>query len=378
MLKTYKYRLYPTEDQKYQMARIFGCVRFVYNLGLETKIHYWKNYKKSISCFELITQMVQLKKEEEVGWLKEAPAQALQMALRNLDNAFTSFFRKQNKFPKFKSKKSKQSFQLPQEVYVNFEDNKVSMPKIKWVTCIFDRQFTGKIKTCTISKTKTDKYFISVLVDDGKELPKKKKITEKTAVGIDLGIKHFAILSDGTKIENPKFLEKSLNRLRIEQRTLARRFKGKGKEQSAGWNKQKLVVALLYEKIANQRKDFLHKLSTSITKNYNTICIEKLDIAGMLKNKQLSRQISDVGWSLFDEFLKYKAEWQGKNLIQLGQFEPSSKICSVCGAINRDLKLSDRVWTCKNGHELDRDVNAAVNIKDFGLRTKPLLVNVKH
>lgn len=208
----------------------------------------------------------------------------------------------------------------------------------------------------------------------------KKPIKESTAVGIDVGLKHFATLSNGTKIENPKFLFHSLKRLRIEQRTLQRRYKKgvKYNEQSNGYKKQRLVVAKLYEKIAFQRKDFLHKLSTDIINSHDSICVENLNIAGMVKNKNLSRSILDVAWSEFIRQLKYKIDWNGKNLLQIGRFEPSSKLCT-CGELNNDLTLADRVWTCKKcGAAHDRDELAANNIKTFGLRAKPLSVNVRH
>ena len=211
-------------------------------------------------------------------------------------------------------------------------------------------------------------------------MPKKKLIKEKTAIGIDVGLKHFATLSDGTKIENPKFLFHSLKRLRIEQRTLQRRYKKgvKYDEQSTSYKKQKLVVAKLYEKITNQRKDFLHKLSTDIVNNHDSICVENLNIKGMMKNKRLSRSISDVAWSKFFSYLKHKSDWYGKNLLQIGRFDPSSKLCT-CGELNNDLTLADRVWTCKKcGTKHDRDELAANNIKTFGLRAKPLSANVKH
>jgi putative transposase len=217
------------------------------------------------------------------------------------------------------------------------------------------------------------------LVENGKELPKPKKIKEKTTVGIDVGLKTFATLSDGQKFENPKYLHQQLQRLKKEQRTLARRYKRgvKISDQSKGYHKQRLVVAKLHEKISNQRADFLQKTSTAIIKQYDTICLEDLNIAGMIKNKNLAKAISDVSWSEFNRMLEYKAEWYGKNIRYIGRFDPSSKICSVCGTINKELKLSDREWNCeKCSTPHDRDENAAKNIKIFGLRTKPSTVNV--
>jgi putative transposase len=211
-------------------------------------------------------------------------------------------------------------------------------------------------------------------------LPKKKPIKEKTAIGIDVGLKHFATLSNGTKIENPKYLFHSLKRLRIEQRSLQRKYK-KGKkfeEQSNSYKKQKLVVVRLHEKISNQRKDFLHKLSSAIVKQNDTICVENLNIEGMVQNRNLSRSILDVGWGMFISQLKCKSKWYGKNFIQIGRFEPSSKMCS-CGYCNSGLSLADREWTCSKCKKIyDRDILAANNIKNFGLRTKPSIGNVVH
>ena len=379
MLKAFKYCILPTEEQQTQLAQIFGCVRFVYNLGLETKITAYKQYGKTLNCFDLINQVVDLKEEEE--WLKECPSQALQMSLRNLDNAYTAFFRGAG-FPKFKSKRGKQSFQLPQGVKVDFggadrRNGKVFLPKLKWVNCVFSREFSGKIKTVTVSRVPSGKHFVSFLVDTEQPKPIKQPISRDTAVGIDLGVKVFATLSDGQVFANHKFLSQSLNRLRLEQRTLARRFKKGQKEQSKNWQKQKLVVAKLHETITNQRKDFLHKASTQIIKEYDTVCLENLNTSGLLQNRKLSRAIGEMGWAEFNTMLEYKAEWYGKNILRIGRFEPSSRICSVCGWHNKELKLSDRVWTCANGHTVERDQNAALNILDFGLRSQPLLGNVR-
>lgn len=376
MLKSYKYRIYPNDKQKEQLTKFFGCCRFVYNLGLETKINAYISHKKNITCFDLIKQMTELKNSEAI-WLNECVAQTLQMSLRNLDNAYTSFF-KGNGFPKFKNKYSKQSIHFPQDVSIDFDNNIIKIPKLKNVNAIFDRKFEGKIKTVTVSKTTTDKYFVSILVENQDLIPDKKPIIEDTSVGIDMGVKTFATLSDGTSFENIKSLRSNLKRLRVEQRSLARK-RVKGKVQSKRYLKQKLVVAKLYEKISNQREDYLHKVSTSIIRKYDTIVLEDLNIKGMMSNHKISQSIGDIGWNKFELMLKYKAELYGKNLIYIGRFEPSSKICSNCGIINKDLKLHHREWTCSNCNTThDRDVNASINIKKFGLRNKPSIVKVSH
>jgi len=369
MIKAFKYRIYPNLLQTEQLKCIFGSVRYVYNLGLETKISAYTSARVNLSCFDLNKQVTELKQTEQCSWLKDSPSQALQMSLNNLDNAYTAFFKGKG-FPKFKNKHSKQSFQLPQHVKIDLENSKIFIPKLKWVPIIIDRTFEGIIKTCTVSKSTTGKYFISIQVDTGIDGPTKPEIDENTTIGIDLGIKDLAILSDGTKFENPRWYKKAQKQLRIEQRTLSRRFKKGQKEQSNGYKKQKLKVAKIHEKIKNQRVDNLHKITTSITKKYNTIVLEDLNVDGMMKNHCLAKAIQDVSWSEFRRQLEYKTEWYGKNLIFIGRFEPSSKTCSNCGIINKELTLKDREWTCKCGIEHDRDINAANNIKNFGLRNK--------
>jgi putative transposase len=377
MLKAYKYSLNPNDAQKEQLANFFGSSRFVYNLGLETKISAYTQSKKNLTCFDLMNQMKDLK-DNEATWLSESPSQVLQMSLRNLDNAYTNFFRGGG-FPKFKSKHNKQSIQFPQGVHINFDKGIVFLPKLKNVNVILHRQFEGEIKTVTVSKTPADKYFVSFLVDNKTKILSKKPILEATTVGIDMGIKTFATLSDGTSFDNIKSLRSSLCQLRKEQRTLSRRLTKNSKFQSNNYLKQKIVVAKLHEHIRNQREDYLHKISTSIIKKYDTICLEDLNVKGMMKNHKLALAIGEVGWNSFENKLTYKAEWYGKNIIYIGRFEPSSKICSTCGTINKELKLQHRNWCCGScGTTHDRDVNASINIKKFGLRNKPLHANVSH
>ncbi|MFN3381229.1 MAG: RNA-guided endonuclease TnpB family protein [Runella zeae] len=365
MLKAFKYELAPTPEQTNHLNQIMGSCRFVYNLALETKIHvYTKGV--SVNCFDLMKQLTELKTEFE--WLYESPTHALQHAISNLDNAFSNFFKGRAKFPRFKSKRHKQSFHVPQGVKVDWEAGALFLPKLKWVKLIVSRGFNGTIRNATVSKTPTGKYFVSILVETGQAAAVKNPMVGHTAVGIDVGLKHFATLSDGSKIDNPKFLFHSLKRLRVEQRTLKRRFRKGAKEQSKGYQKQNLVVAKLHEKVSNQRKDFLHKTSTAIVKQFDTVVMEDLNIVGMVKNKNLSRSIADVGWSMFENQVRYKCEWYGKNFEQIGRFEPSSKICSSCGQHKGELVLSEREWTCaKCETKHDRDLNAAINIRNFGL-----------
>ena len=247
MLKAYKYRLYPNEDQKGLLTNIFGQVRFVYNLGLETKITAYAGNKENIDCFDLNKQVKELK-DTECEWLKESPSQALQISLRNLDNAYTNFFRGKG-FPKYKNKHGKQSFSLPQGVSLSKDNKQIFIPKLKWVGIDLHRTFKGEIKTVTISKTVTNKYFVSILVDTKQELPKKRPIIEQTAVGIDLGIKDFVICSDGKKFENQNFFKSEVRKLRVAQRSLSRKTKG-----SNHYIRQKMVVALLHERVKTKGK----------------------------------------------------------------------------------------------------------------------------
>jgi len=365
MLKSYKYRIYPNREQKDMMTRIFGQVRFVYNLGLETKISAYAGNKKNINCFDLNKQITELK-NTEAPWLKESPSQALQMATRNLDNAYHNFFNGSG-FPKFKNKYGKQSFQLPQGVFFSENKKQIFLPKLRYMDIDLHREFKGEIKTITVSKSTTNKYYVSILIDTGELKPKKKPIIFKTSVGIDLGIKDFVITSDGKKFKNHDFFKSSMNKLRIEQRSLSRK-----KKNSNHYLKQKMVVALLHEHIRNQRQDYLHKISKYLVDNYDTICMEDLNVSGMVKNHNLARAISDMGWSELISMVGYKCDWYGKNQSIIGRFDPSSKTCNVCGYINRNLKLTDREWTCPKCYTFhDRDVNAGKNIKNFGLRNKP-------
>jgi putative transposase len=363
MLKAYKYELRPTTEQKMQLNQAIGCCRFIYNLALETKNAAYQSGKR-LSCFDLINQLPDLKKD--LLWLKEVPAHSLQQAISNLDNAYTNFFKGRSKFPTFKKKSGRGSFRIPDAIKVDFDNWNVMLPKYGKIDFNRDRVFNGLVKQATVSKTPTGRYFISILVDTILKEPLLKPIKESTAVGIDLGIKHFAVLSDGRKVDNPRNTLLLSKQLRIAQRSLSRKKKG-----SKHRERQKLVVAKLHEKITNRRKDFLHKLSNEITNQYDTICLETLNISGMIKNKSLAKHISDASWSEFVRQLEYKAKWRGKNILRIGTFEPSSKMCS-CGKINKELKLSDREWTCVHCNTThDRDLLAANNIKRFGLRTPP-------
>lgn len=361
MYRAYKYQIFPSPDQKNLIDRNIGCVRWVYNWGLNHKIESYQKEGKAISRFDIQKQLPVLKNNIQTEWLSEACAQSLQASLENLDQAFTKFFKQKNSFPKFKSKRdSKQSYSMPADVKIDWKNNKVKIPKVKEIDICLSRKFSGKIKTSTISKTPTGKYYISILVDNGLELPTKRIPNQSEAIGIDLGIKDFATLSDGNKISNPKHYRKQMVKLARLQRRLSR----KGKDSSNRY-KQRIKLAKHHERVRNLRKDFLHKLSTKIVRENQTICMENLNVAGMRKNRKLSLSISDAGWGMFKQMIDYKCDWYGKNLLTLGRFEPSSKMCS-CGIINTNLTLRDRIWTCSICNTThDRDVLAAQNIVRF-------------
>ena len=356
MFKANKYRIYPTNSQKELIAKHIGCSRFTYNFALETKNSVYLGSKQNLSSFDLIKKLPELKKECE--WLKEVNSQSLQQSIQNMDIAFKKFFKGAG-FPKFKSKhKGRQSFSVPQNVIV--ENDLLIIPKFKeGLDIVLHRPIKGTIKSATISVTPTGKYFASILVDTNEIIPQKAAIKENTTIGIDLGIKDFAITSNEEVFENQKNLRKAQSKLKYVQRKYS---KNKGKR-----TKQRL--ALLHEKVENKRKDFLHKTSTKLIRENQTIALETLNVAGMVKNHCLAQAISDVSWSTFVTMLEYKADWYGKNILRIGRFAPSSKCCNICGTINKELTLKDREWTCpKCNSVLDRDVNASINIKSFALK----------
>jgi putative transposase len=359
VFKAYKYRLYPTETQKELIAKHIGSARFVYNLALETKNTAYLGGKVNVSTFDLINQLPDLKKE--CPWLKEVNSQTIQQSVINMDVAFKKFFKGAG-FPRFKSKhRGKQSFHAPQNVVVDAEKSELIIPKFKkkGIKINLHREIKGVIKNATISRTPTGKYFVSILAETQKPMPIKAPINEQTTIGVDLGLKDFAITSDGEVIGNPRHLKKAMDRLKFVQ---SKYSKNKGK-------RTKKQLAILHERVKNKRKDFLHKTSIKLIRENQTIAIETLAVKNMIKNHCLAQSISDASWSTFVSMLEYKADWYGKNVLRIGTFSPSSKTCSSCGSINRELALKDREWTCGScGTTHDRDVNAAVNIKFFALK----------
>ena len=376
-LKAYKFRIYPTEEQEIFFAKTFGCVRKVYNLMLNDRKKAYEEVKNDPSKKMIFPTPAKYKKE--FPFLKEVDSLALANAQLNLDKAYKNFFRdKSVGFPRFKSKKNPvQSYTTNnQNGTVALIDNKfIKVPKLKSLIRIkLHRQPKGMIKSATISRHASGKYYISLLCkEEINELPK-----TNSAIGIDLGITDFAILSDGQKIDNHKFTSKMEKKLKREQRKLSKRAllaknKGIPLSEAKNYQKQKRKVARLHEKVMNQRTDFLNKLSTEIIKNHDIICIEDLNVKGMLRNHKLARSISDVSWSSFVAKLQYKADWYGREIIKVDTWFPSSQICSECGHKDGKKSLDIREWTCPICHtHHDRDINASINILTEGLRIQSL------
>ncbi len=359
MNKAFKYRLCPTQEQQEMFAKTFGCVRFIYNKMLSDKIEYYKETKQKLN-----NTPAQYKKEFE--WLNEVDSLALANAQMNLQSAYNNFFRNTKVgFPKFKSKKHKKNIYTTnnQNGTISIIGNHIKLPKVGNVKIVYHRIIPDdyKIKSAAITRTRSDKYFVSVLVECDND--KSFEYTGKN-VGIDLGLKYFIITSEGLKISNPKYFVKSQNKLAKLQRELSRKTRG-----SSNYNKAKFKLAKQCEHIANQRNDFLQKLSTQLVKDYDIICTENLNVEGLLKNHSLTKSISDVSWSMFISMLTYKCDWYSKRLVKINRFYPSSKLCHSCGYKNNNLTLADRYWTCPECRtNLDRDINAAMNILNEGLR----------
>jgi len=358
MYKAYKYRIYPTSQQEASLARSFGCARWFWNYALNLCQETYKNTGKGLSRGYIQGLLPALKKEYE--WLKDPYSQCLQVVALNLYTAYKNFFDKRAMLPRFKSKHGRQSISYPQNV--KFDDDSINLPKIGLVYCQRHRNFEGDIKTVTVSRNPDGKYFVSVLVDDGKANPELVPVGK--AVGIDVGLTHFAITSDDSKFDNPRYLLKRQRNLKRKQQKQSRKKKG-----SQNRSKARLAVAKVHSKIAQCREDFLHKLSRKIVNENQVIAVENLNIKGMVTNHNLAKAISDVGWGMFCTMLKYKTESEGKQYIEIDRFFPSSKTCHLC--LNRvdNLTLDVRAWTCKHcGTHHDRDVNAAINIRNEGLR----------
>jgi putative transposase len=358
IFRTYQFELQPTQEQKVLLDKHFGCIRYVYNYFLNERKEQYQTDKKSDNYYAQAKTLTELKKKEETIWLKEVNSQSLQFALRCLDTAYVNFFRGNAKFPRFKSKKKKNTFTIPQ--FAKLENERFYAPKFKeGIKVNVHREVKGEIGKCTLSKTPNGKYFVSILSEEQYQ-PK-----EKTGAvcGIDLGLKDFAITSDGIKFKNNRYTKKYERDLAKAQKHLSRKQKG-----SNSYEKQRRKVAKIHEKISNTRQDVLHKVSHQLVSDYDIIALEDLNVKGMMGNRKLSKHIADASWGTFVRLLEYKADWNDKQVVKINRFYPSSKTCCECGWINQDLNLSVREWTCKNGHHLDRDENAAKNILKEGLK----------
>lgn len=358
--KSYKYRLYPSPEDKELLSLHFGHCRFVYNYFLKEKQEFYLKNKKTLNYNNCSQALTTLKKQKEYAWLKDVNSQSLQQSLKNLETAFGKFFSKKSKFPKFKRKDGNNSFNVPQNVAI--KSDKIYIPKFRnGIKFVNHRPLKGKICSATISKKPSGKYYVSILTEQNVFIPDAADLTK--AVGIDLGIKDFAITSDGKRYPNLKFQKKYQSKLSKLQKHFARKQKGSNRKE-----KLRIKIAKLHEKITNSREDMQHKLSSSLLNKYDVICLETLAVKNMMQNHKLAYAIVDVSWNSMIQKLEYKAAWKGKKIIKIDHFYPSSKTCHNCGYINQNLSLKDRTWECsKCGTVLDRDVNAAKNILTRGL-----------
>lgn len=366
--KAYKFTLYPNHTQEQLLQKTFGCCRYVYNHYLAKRIEKYKCDKSTLNYNACSNDMTTLKNELE--WLREVDSMALQSSLRDLDAAYQNFFRRVKQvdskagLPHFKSKKSNRKSYKTKATNGNISvlDKHIKLPKLGLVRCAVSKQVKGRILNATVSQSPSGKYYVSICCTDV-DIPQ--YASTGAVTGIDLGLKEFAITSDGTAYENHKYLTKSQKKLAKAQRQLSRKAIG-----SANRTKARIRVARLHEKVANQRSDYLQKLSTQLVRAYDVICIEDLQVKNIVRNHKLAKSISDVSWSEFVRQLAYKCEWQHKALVRVDRFYPSSQLCSVCGYRNADTKdLSVREWVCPEcGAVHDRDVNAAVNILNEEMR----------
>lgn len=354
MLIATRIRIYPTAKQEESLAKAFGCARWLWNNSLTETQKVYQETGKGLGQFALNNRLPELKKEYE--WLAETHSQVLQSVSLNMSRAFISFFERRAKYPNFKSKHGKQSIQYPQGVKL-VEDRKIFLPKIGHVKAVVHREITGKIKTVTVSRNQAGRYFASVLTENDVVAPAAS--LDGKIIGIDVGLTHLAITSDGSKFDNPRHLVKAAKNLKRKQQKLSRKVKGSNTR-----NKARILVAKAHEHTANARKDWLHKLSHRLVNENQVLAVEDLHVKGMMKNHCLSKAIGDVGWGMFTGFLEYKAARAGKGFVKVNRFFPSSKSCSCCMHVQASMPLNIRSWRCdKCGTLHDRDINAAQNIR---------------
>ena len=364
MLKSYKYRIYPDKQQQELIHKTFGCCRFVYNQALSYRKEIYESQKESMSkldCNNYVNHVL----KNEYEWLKEVDKFALTNSVYNMDSAYQKFFKEHAGYPKFKSKKdNKKSYttnSTNNNIEVSFENNKIKLPKLKWIKAKLHRRFVGKIKSASVSQKPSGKYFVSILIET-EHIPMKKS---DKIIGIDLGIKDLLITSDGERFDNIRVTKKYENKLAKEQRKMSHKVKG-----SQNWDKQRIKVARIHEKIHNTRIDNLHKISHKLINENQVIVSEDLAVSNMVKNHNLAKSIADCGWYELTRILAYKAEWNGCVYIKIDRYVPSSQTCNICGYINKNTKdLSVREWACPECRTLhDRDINAAINILNEGIK----------
>lgn len=352
--KAYKFRIYPNKTQQAELAKQFGAARFVYNHYRRVREEYYQETGTGLTYRDCADDLADRLKVEH-PWLKEADSQVLQQVLKDLDTAYGRFFKKLADYPNFKCKHSNQGIRYPQRFKLS--DKRIYLPKIGWVKAIFHRDMEGEAKNCTVTKTKSGRYFVSIQCEVEIERVPSGREPKQPSVGVDVGLKSFAVLSTGEKIDAPQFLRKSERLLKIRQRRLSRKVKG-GNNRS----KARHRVAIQHERVANQRKDFHHKISRQLVNDFGLIAVEDLNVRGMMANHHLAKSIADAGWRQFTDFCAYKQAWAGGQLVRNDRWHASTKTCSDCGAVNHSLKLSDRSWVCVScGSIHDRDENAAKN-----------------
>jgi putative transposase len=382
MYKAFKYRIYPTQAQEALIQKHFAASACAFNVALKYKKYVWGNYKKGVPDNQISREFTQLKKLPEYAWLSEVYASSLTYALHDMFNSYDKFVKYKVKLkkeakdlkpgqksklkvvgiPKYKNKDNKvlsYTGQIRQSSFFKLENKKVYLPFFKeGIKVKVHRLLEGEVKEFTISKTKTDKYFVSLMCDTGVEEPTKVEVNEDTAIGIDVGIKDYMTFSDGKKISNPKYLEKAESKLAYIQRKYS---KNKGKRTLK-------KITKLHEKITNKRVDFIHKQSKQLVRDFDTICLENLDISEMKEKSELAKEISSASWGRLKVFTQYKTQMYGKNVRLVPKYTPTTKTCSNCGYKNDDIQLKDRFWQCPSCLvKHDRDINAAINVKKFGL-----------
>jgi putative transposase len=357
--KAFRYRIYPSKEQEAFLAKSFGCNRFVFNFFLNRRKQEYTNSKNNLNYYDLAKELTQLKQRQEFSWLNDVNSQMLQSSLRNIETAYTKFFTKQNKFPRFKSKKNEQCFKIPQAFSI--EDGLLWIPKLKsGIKIRLHSPIGGKFVSCCIRKTCSGKYYASIQT----ELEIAKLPLSNNKVGLDLGIKHLITDSNGNKIDNLKAYKSKQKKLAYRSKQLSKKQKG-----SSNRNKARILLALIHEKISNIRKDYLHKLSHKIVSDNQVIICEDLSVIKMMKNHNLSKSIVDASWGELLRQLEYKSEWYGRTFYKIDKYFPSSKMCNQCNYVLQDMELKVREWECPKCHaKHDRDKNAANNILEQGLK----------